>query len=329
MSGVVEEQTPAICERRTNLAQLGMSDVDLSLATTPSGLTAVWSPIVGGELFGVDVAASSHTSGPLVRIRSGTFTATSAAYIDGQLVTAGVTGSRTLIQQVPQPLAAAPEIGNFDGMFVGKTTLAHSGGDRVIATSCSSGLTMSAFDTLWNGSEGTFYVSTNATQSIDMTPMGTKAFAVWSTASSCHYETITSKTTGTMRQTNSKPCLDARVASNGFDVAIAFDDGSNAGLVIDDPATVSVVNAVLEPGARSPRVVWDGARYWISYLDATNHVIVGYLDAQGSLYRGALSDAAPKDKAYELGMFDGAVWLFDVDPTTQQLNASRLCRPAS
>jgi hypothetical protein len=330
MTGVVDEsaRAPAICERIANIATASEADVDLALATTPTGITAVWSAIAGGPMFGVDVSAT-RAAGTAVQIRAGTFTATSAAYLDGRLVTAGVSGTRTLIHDVPQPLAAAAEIANIDGMFVGKTTLAHSGGDRVVATSCSSGLTMSAFDFQWNGSEGTLSVSTNATQNIDMAPMGSTAFAVWSTATSCHYEIVTSKSTGSTRQTMSRPCLDARVASNGSDVAIVFEDGTRAGLVIDDTATVSVNNAVFADGARSPRVVWDGARYWVSYLDDTDRIVVGFIDDDGALVRAALAEPLPADKAYELGMFDGAVWLFEVASSSRTLSASRLCQPAS
>lgn len=330
MTGVVDEtaRAPAICERAT-LATLGNADVDLAVATTPTGATVVWSELSGTELRGVDVAAGSHTAGEMTTVSAGVFTATSAAYIDGKLIAAGISGTRTLIHEVPQPLGASNEIGNVDGMYVGKTTLAHSGGDRVVATSCSSGLTMSAFDPQWIGSEGTLSVSTNATQNIDMAPMGATAFALWSTASSCHYEVVTSRTTGTTRQTNSRPCLAARVASNGSDVAVAFEESGRAGLVIDDASTVSVTNALYEQGARSPRVLWDGARYWVSYLDATDHIVVGYVDAAGALVRAQLSDAAPNDKAYELGILDGGVWVFGVEPTSGSLNASRLCIPAS
>jgi hypothetical protein len=330
VTGVVDEnaRAPAICERIADIATTATADVDLAVATTPSGATVVWSAVAGSQMFGVDIAASRQLGTPGI-VRDGSFTATSATYIDGKLVTAGVNSTRTLIHEVPQPLATAVEIANIDGMFVGKTTLAHSGGDRVIATSCSSGLTMSAFDFQWNSSEGTLSVSTNATQNIDQAPMGGTAFAVWSTAASCHYEIVTSRTTGTTRQTMSRSCDAARVASSGFDVAIVFQESGRAGLVIDDAGTVSVTNAAFVTGARSPRVLWDGARYWASYLDATDRIVVGYVDAGGSLVRAQLPDAAPASKAYELGMLDGQVWVFGVEPTTRSLSASRLCIPAT
>ncbi len=326
--GVVDAtaRAPAVCERLNNLATVG-ANVDLALATTPTGLSAFWVPTAGGSLSGVDIGTNRAAS--LVSIvKVGAFTASSAAYLDGQLVAGGISTSRALVHSVPQPLAGGTEIGNFDGEFVGKTTLTHSNGDRVTATSCSSGLTVNAFDNAWNGSPATFTVNTSQSVSIDLTPIGAQSLAVWSTASTCHYETVTSKTTGTARQTASKACQLARLTSNGTEVAMVFEEGTKTGLVIDDATTLSAVNAVYANGARSPRVLWDGAHYWVSYLDATDHVVIGYVDEYGMTLTTQLPDKAPTDKAYELGMLDGQPWLFAVGQTDSQLTAARLCVPA-
>ncbi len=326
--GVVDAspRAPAVCERLPSLAVASSPDVDLSLATTPNGIAAIWVAVAGGDLMGMNVS-TLRVASPVTSLKSGSFTASSAAYIDDRLIAAGVSTSRALIYTVPQPLGAATEIGNFDGEFVGKTTLSHSGVDRVAATSCSSGLTMNSFDNAWNGSAGTLSVTTAQAQNIDLTPIAAQSFAVWSTSSSCHYETITSKTTGTTRQSMSMACPAARLTSRGTEVGMVFEDGSDTGLVIDEAATISAVNAVAIVGASSPRVVWDGTRYWVTYFDATEHIVIGYVDDTGMLLTTQLPDAATHPKAYELGMLDGQPWLFTVGAQDMTLSGARLCAP--
>ena len=326
-NGIVDATSlaPTVCERLPNLGVASSANVDLSIATTPVGIAAIWVPVSGGDLMGMGLW-TTRVAGPVTTVKIGAFTASSAAYIDDKLIAAGVSTSRALIYTVPQPLGLGTEIGNFDGEFVGKTTLAHSGSDRVTATSCSSGLTMNAFDSAWNGSAGTLSVTTAQTQNIDLTPIATQSFAVWSTSSSCHYETITSKTTGSTRQSMSKACLAARLTSRGTEVGMVFEDGSGSGLVIDEAATISVANAIAIAGASSPRVLWDGTRYWVTYLQA-DHFVIGYVDGTGMLQTTQLPDAVTYPKAYELGMLDGQPWLFTVGSQDKTLSAARLCPP--
>ena len=327
-NGVVDvsQRAPSVCERLPSLAVASCPEVDLSLATTPNGIAAIWVAVAGGDLMGMDLS-KARVAGQATTVKVGSFTASSATYVDGKLIVGGVSTSRALIHTVPQPIGVGTEIGNFDGEFVGKTTLSHSGVDRVSATSCASGLTMNSFDNAWNGSANTLTVTTARTQNIDLTPIAAQSFAVWSTATSCHYETITSKTTGTTRQSMSMACPAARLTSRGTEVGMVFEDGTTTGLVIDDAATVSVANAVRIAGARSPRVLWDGTRYWVTYLDATDHIVIGYLDDTGMLLTTQLPDAATHPKAYELGMLDGQPWLFAVGVQDMTLSAARLCAP--
>jgi hypothetical protein len=318
-------KAPQVCEVVGSLATTNTTDVDLSVATTPSGASVFWVATAGSSLRGFDLATDRTPSATVV-VRGGTsFTASAAAYVDGRLLAGVISSSRALIHDVPVPIAAATEIGNFDGEYVGKLTLTHAGPDRIVATSCSSGLTMNAFDNLWNGTEATFTESSDQTASIDVTKLSSDAFAVWSTDTECHFERIASRTTGTMRMTNA-PCRFARLAATSDAVAMAYENGPDVGFVIDDAATIALANALAIPGARSPRVLWSGSTYWVSYIDASDHIVVGYVDGSGMLLTTQLPDAAPATHAYELAMYDGQPWLFGVDDS-MQVYANRFCIP--
>src|SRR5262249_19693916 len=152
------------------------------------------------------------------------------------------------------------------------------------------------------------------------------AFAVWSTDTECHFERISSRTTGTMRMTNDA-CRYARLASTGDQVAMAYENNNNnVGFVVDDAGTVALANAITIPNADSPRVVWSGSTYWLSYVDSDGKITIGYVDTDGMLLTTQLPDPAPTKFGYELAMYDGQPWLFSVDQA-MKVNAARLCVP--
>ena len=76
--------------------------------------------------------------------------------------------------------------------------------------------------------------------------------------------------------------------------------------------------------ARAPKIVFDGTRYWVSYINERDDVVVGTLDtATGTLVSMALEGTQPMTEAYDLAVVSGAVWVFAVDGTGA--NAQRLC----
>jgi hypothetical protein len=75
--------------------------------------------------------------------------------------------------------------------------------------------------------------------------------------------------------------------------------------------------------ARSPKIVFDGSRYWVSYINARQDVVVGYLATDGSLVSMALEGTQPMGEGYELAVINGGVWVFAVDGAGA--GAQRLC----
>ena len=76
-------------------------------------------------------------------------------------------------------------------------------------------------------------------------------------------------------------------------------------------------------GGHAPRIVFDGSRYWVSYIDNRGQVIVGYVDGNNHVVSLSLDGPEPQRNAYELAMIDNAPWVFTLDSTGYQ--AHRLC----
>ncbi len=73
----------------------------------------------------------------------------------------------------------------------------------------------------------------------------------------------------------------------------------------------------------SPRIVFDGQRYWISYLDERGDVVVGFLDENGALDGTAIEGTRPMAAAYDLAVIGGTPWAYAID--ANGVGATRLC----
>jgi hypothetical protein len=72
-------------------------------------------------------------------------------------------------------------------------------------------------------------------------------------------------------------------------------------------------------------VLWDGQRFWISYLDMRGDIIVGYLDGgdTGHYISTAVFGPRPDASAYDLVMIAHQVWAVSFDATGY--TAHRIC----
>jgi hypothetical protein len=75
--------------------------------------------------------------------------------------------------------------------------------------------------------------------------------------------------------------------------------------------------------ARAPKIVYDGSRYWVSYINVRQDVVVGYIGGDGTLVSMALEGTQPYGDGYELAVVNSGVWVFAVDGAGA--GAQRLC----
>lgn len=314
---------PAQCESANGLATTTSTAIDLAVATTPTGASVFWAPTAGGTLRGIDVGLDRQASA-VTMVIAGTYSETTAAYLDGRLVVGGLSGSRLVANDVPQPIAVGTELGNFGGDHVAKTAVVHVGTDRVMATSCTD-MRFNSFDpTTWSGTEGTYTYNTPQTSHVAISTVGSRALSIIATASECRYFVGTNRSTSTTR-TSPVLCPEGRLASDDLDqIAMVFEGGGSVQLVIDGIDTVTAANAMPIAMGSAPRVMRFDNRYWVTYLDDTNHIVIGFIDDQGMLLTRTLADVTTA-KGYELTMFDGAPWVFAVDANTSTVVGHGLC----
>jgi hypothetical protein len=308
---------PAVCGAQSYTSIAAALDSDLSVAPTPTGAAVFVVPTSGGNLRGFTVDNDGNvTSGATLKtIRvGGPFTASAAAYVDNTLIAAVISSSRTLVNIIPADLSTYTEIGNVDGERVGKHALLHATIDRITPTACGAGLTVNPFDNLWNPQTSQLSVTTPQSTGIAATPLGNEALVAWSTADQCYVERLT---TGAMGVGSSQAwsCAAPRLANDMTTtmskVVFEAPDGVRLGSIADDQ--LDGATTLLAAGATSPRISYDGAQYWISYLDATGTITVGTLQSDGSVLTTQLAGTMPQHDAYELAIINGTPWIYSVD----------------
>ena len=70
--------------------------------------------------------------------------------------------------------------------------------------------------------------------------------------------------------------------------------------------------------------MYDGQRYWVSYINTHGDITLGYIESDGSLMSMALEGVHPMAGAYDLAVIEGSVWVyaFDGDNT---YSANKMC----
>jgi hypothetical protein len=321
--GTNDRVAPEVCWV-TGWSTVTFSDlaVDLSVATTPNGVSVVWVPTAGGDLSGINLDRNWRLSANPGVVQSGTWLRSSVTWFDGTLVTAELESGAVKIFSSQPDLGGSSEIGCPIATAVSKQPLLHASSDTVLLTGWDLGLVVTPYDAALSSQPSMMSVASDPVTALTATELGSKALAVWSTASTCFVEQVMDMATG-IGSSNAVPCSSPRVAASSDMVALTFEGPSGIYLSTGAPDTIGSATArLLAPGGTSPRVTFDGTRFWISYLDGNGHVVAGYLSSTGELLTTSIT-TSPTHDAYEMLIVNGSPWVFAVD--AGGLAATMLC----
>ncbi|MBA3398104.1 MAG: hypothetical protein H0T89_36095 [Deltaproteobacteria bacterium] len=300
-------------------------DVDISVVPTAHGAAIFSVQRSGGPLHGFAIDGR----GLLVGKDEGTvirddlaFTAVSAAYIDERLVTAAVSDGSVSIDMISDDFGARANLSTARGSVVADLPIAHGRASRIATVGDIDGLTAISFDQAW-ATTGTHLVTSTEPRSMTATRYLDDSIVAWSTDTTCHVQRVAAGVTSN----RNFACRNNR---------IAVDPAARAGYMVFERDGVVMISdirvgaeselanqRVLVSFASSPRIVFDGSRYWVSYINAREDVVVGYLQADGSLASMALEGTQPLAEGHELALVNNGVWVFAVDGAG--VGAQRVC----
>ncbi len=312
---------PQVCGTQAYSAIQLQQVTDLSIASTPGG-AAVFAVSASGDLVGFLVNRDGSLNGGLALMRSGPFASSGATYIDDTLIAVAVSSSSTYIQLVAPDLSQNREIANLSSYdHASKQAVLHAGSDRIAPVSCEV-LTVSPFDASWTLMTSPLSVATSEATAMTTVQLGSEALVAVSTASACRVEVIADSATSN-GSSQPSPCPSPRLANDGSTVSrLMFEASDGVHVANVDGRQLAATSRLVVAGATSPRILFDGQRYWTSYLDQTGAIAVG-VDDGPLLMTTQVSGVTPAHDAYELALIQGSPWVFAVD--SAGVSAHKLC----
>lgn len=324
-NGVVGKLVPQVCAARSwSEVQTASKDVDLTVVPTAGGAAVLHVPRTGGMLGGFLLDGRGLIVGDPAgtEIMEGKWTDVSASVSDGRLVVGLTDGTSTTISILRDDLGDYRKLTRTDGALLGDAVVMTARDTRFTATGGTSGMLKTTFDSGWTAMD-TEVFSRSVPTGMTSAAYGDDGMIAWSTTTSCHLQRISSG----IAATQDFACTDARLATNYADREgeLVWQGGRSVMLSnIRADAHNEIANVkVLAAEGTSPRVVFDGERFWVSYLNKSGVLIVGYLDDSDTLVSTSV-DLRPLPGAHELVVMDGTLWAFAFDAETG-FGASRLC----
>lgn len=327
--GVVAKLIPEVCGARAWPEAL-LQDKDTDLAVVPladgvAGAAVLSVPRSGGHLHGFLIDGRGLIMGDPggTKIVSGTFNGLSAAHVDGRIVVGLTDGTNVSVNVLRDDLGDYRELASVAGSFIGDATIMHARGERIATTGGPAGVVMSAFDGMW-APMGDEIIARSVPTSMTSAMYGNDAMVAWSTTDQCHLQRVASN----IHSEQSFPCANARLATNydarAGELVYELEDGIYLSNIRASSHNEIANQKLLVPNGKSPRIAFDGTRYWVSYVNLHGDIVVGYLDDDDTLNSMAVEGTRPLGGAYDLAVINGAVWVYAVD-VEEGFNAHRMC----
>ncbi len=324
----VQRVRPEVCGVRSWDVVYDAKDTDLRAVGTPTGAAVFMVPKAGGILRGFLVDGRGlvvgNQDGQKIR-GDANFTGLSATRVDDRYVVGLVTGNQISVNAIRDDLGDYRELTVVPGAFVGDSTVMHSRNTRITATGGSTGMVMSTFDSNW-APMGSEVVARSVPVSMTSASYGNDAMIGWSTDNECHVQRIASG----VESMQPYPCHNSRLALDyasrgGWMVYEVGERLMIAKIAVDGHNQIANEQQLARFGS-SPRIAFDGQRFWASYVDFHGDLVVGFIDENGTLDSTSISGTRPLAGAYDLAMIGGSPWVYAIDENG--VGATHLCTMA-
>ena len=320
---------PEICATRTwDTVTYDAKDSVVRAVPTVTGATLFMVPKNGGMLRGFEVDGRGMVIGDPAgrKIRNDlAFTDLSATRHDDRYVVGLVHAGQVSITAVRDDLADYRELAVAWGSLVGEQTVVQARNTRVTTTGGAGGMMSTEFDANW-ASMGSTEFARSVPISMTSAAYGNDAMVAWSTETTCHLQRVASG----IESSQPYACKNGRLAVSfeergGWMVYERGDSVMIARIEANGHNQIANENQLARFGS-SPRIAYDGANYWVSYINVRGDLVVGMVDKTGSLDSTAVEGTQPMHDSYDLAIAAGSAWVFALDHNG--LGATRLCKVA-
>lgn len=317
---------PQVCGELSWTTNARNTAIDVSVVPRSFGAQVLAVPLAGGSMTGysLDKAMNMQTIDAQLSI-SDTFTTVSASEVNGRLTSTALDASSIRVHLIADDLSGAQEVAKLLPGNIANPAFQLSDGVNFVPVADDQGLRLERFDASWQAS--TMRVATTeAATGLAAAKMDYSTVAAWSTKANCYMMTLFTAAPGplaTMPESCASPHLAVDGASQMGQLVFQGPDGIR--MLTTKHTSFDGVSQLIGRDGTAPRVIWDGTRFWMSYIDTRGDIVVGYLDGgdSGHFVSTAVFGPRPGASAYDLVMIAGQVWAVSFDATGY--TAHRLC----
>jgi hypothetical protein len=300
--------------------------IDVSVVPRPFGAQVLTVPLAGGAIAGysLDKQMDMQTIKPDLAIND-TFTEVSASEVNGHLVSTAIDASSIKVDLIADDLSSAQQIAKLLPGQIADPAFQTSDGVNFVPVADDQGLRLERFDSAWQ-STPIRVATTEPATGLAAAPMDRSTVAVWATKANCYMTTLFTAQPGPLA-TMPEACTAPRLAVDSATQVgqLVFEGTDGIRMLTTKHTSFDGVSQLLRQSGTSPRVLWDGQRFWISYIESRGDIIVGYLDDNdtGHYVSTAVFGPRPDVHAYDLVLIDGQVWTVSFDASGY--TAHKLC----
>jgi hypothetical protein len=313
--GVESWTTNVVSAMNVSVAMSGQTSVMLA---TPQG---------GGSIAGFIGDPAAHTLTTTKIDIDGAFSSVTATLVANRVASTAVADATILLHTLDDDLTNPLYIGKVAGRHLAEPALFAAQGDLVMPVAGDDGVWLHWYGHAFDPIGQKQLLATEPVLSFDATMFGNTMLAAWSTTESCYV--VSANVFDHAGTTTRLPaaCGDPRMAVNNWGIGLAvFDTPEGASMMTLSPSQMGGNARVLRNGMTSPRTVFDGARFWISFLDDRGDVVVALVDDKYDVQMMGLDGPEVTGTGYELVMGDGSPWI--VSLAGGVYTAYRLCAVA-
>jgi hypothetical protein len=323
VSNPTQRLVPQVCGVQTWSTNI-VSSMNVSVAMRGQTSTVLATPDGGGTIAGFVVDPATHTLTTQKLGINGKFSSVTTSLISSGVAAASVADSTIMVHTLDADLSNQQYIGKVAGRYLAEPALWPAQGDYVMPTAGDDGVWMHWFGSTLTPLGSKQLIQTAPVTSFDATMFGNTMLATWSTSDSCYVVSANVfDHNGTTARLPSA-CGQPRVAVNNWGIGLAvFDTAEGASMMTLGPSQMGGNIRVLRNGMTSPRAVFDGQSFWISFVDDRNDVVVGLVDETYNVRLMAMNGPQVTSAGYELVMGDGSPWVVSLSGGIY--TAYRLC----
>ncbi|HEY5951751.1 MAG TPA: hypothetical protein VIV40_39925, partial [Kofleriaceae bacterium] len=321
----IPHYVPAVCGVQTwSTNTTGDAGMSVSVAARPDGATVLAAPSAGGSLTGfvLDTRMNMVSSNKLAI--DGSFTQVVASFVGDRLVSTAIDSGAVYLHLLDADLGNPQYTAKIPGTYLADPAFYQTQADLVMPVAGDDGLWLHRFADSFEPLDSKLVVATKPARSMAAAQMGVAMLAAWSTDTEC-YMMLTSTFSAGINTRVPVACPDPRLSVNQQtgEAIMVFDSVEGVRMMSIQGTQFGGDARVLRSASTSPRTLFDGNNFWVSYLDTRGDLIVGFLDGKRQLVTMSLAGPKPEEQAYEFVMVDGHPWVFSMG--TDGYSAYRMC----